>query len=232
MTKKEVTMKTQTSHAAAVYLDQLLMLAGETGLTTKRNHDSAGQQQVPSRQLSKENPMNTSCSNVLRFIRVLALTGILTLVGLASQARAQSLIWDPTLKNCTQQNCGAVFFNGISQKNAFGDSIPFTVQVFANAGECLRLEVAAESADMKAVVVSPSGTIWRNDDFYGLRPLVTALADVKGYYTVHINYWNGNQPTSTPQLFTLAYGRYVSGTPTNCPSTTTPFLAEETSKGN
>jgi hypothetical protein len=174
--------------------------------------------------------MNTSCSNALRFTRFLALTGILVLVGLASQARAQSLIFDPSLKNCTLQNCGATFVNGISLKTAFGDSVPFTVQVFANVGDCLRLEVTSESADMKTVVVSPSGTTWINDDFYGLRPLVTARADVKGYYTVHINYWNGNQSTNTLQLFTLAYGRYVAGTPTNCPAPAIPSLEAPISK--
>jgi len=179
----------------------------------------------------KENPMNASCSNARRFIRLLALTGILAFVGLASQARAQSLIWDNVLDSCTQQNCGAIFINGISDKDAYGDSIPFTAQVFADVNECLRLEVTSQSDDMKMVVVSPSGATWRNDDFYGLRPLVTAHADVKGYYTVHINRYNGNQATNTVQLFSLAYGRYVSGTPTNCPSATAPSISASASKG-
>jgi hypothetical protein len=174
--------------------------------------------------------MNTFSSKALRFIPLLALTLIASLVGPGSPARAESLIWDGILKNCTQQNCGATFLNGASLMNAYGESIPFTAQVFAQPGECIRLEVTSQSADMKTVLVSPSGKIWRNDDFYGFRPLVTAHADVRGYYTVHINYWNGNPGISTVQLFTLAYGRYVFGTPTNCPSETVPFMNAQTSK--
>jgi hypothetical protein len=142
---------------------------------------------------------------------------------------AADLIFDPALNACTTLNCNAVILNGISLKSSFGDSISYTSQVFAGAGECIRLDVFSESADMKMVLVSPSGTVWRNDDRSpgsDLRPLITAQADVKGYYTVQINFWNGNQATNTLQFFSLAYGRYVVGTSTNCPSVISPFARQ------
>src|SRR5450631_1009889 len=98
--------------------------------------------------------MNISYAKAFRCIPSLVLTGLVGVAGAASPARAESLIWDGSLKNCTQQNCGAVFLNGISQKNAFGDSVPFTASLFASAGECLRLEATNQSADMEITVAS------------------------------------------------------------------------------
>jgi hypothetical protein len=123
-------------------------------------------------------------------------------------------------------NCGAVVLNGISQRNAVGDSVPFTAQLFADVGECMRLDVIGQNADMEIVLVSPSGRTWRNDDFNGDRPLITAHGDVKGYYTVQINFFNGVPLVNSLQSFTLAYGRYVRGTANNCPSQTTPFFTK------
>jgi hypothetical protein len=141
---------------------------------------------------------------------------------------AADLIYEQPLNTCTTLNCNAVVLNGISLKNAFGNSISYTSQVFASAGECIRLDVFSESADMKMVLVSPSGAVWRNDDRSpgDLRPLITAQADVNGYYTVQINFYDGNQATNTLQTFSLAYGRYAVGTSTNCPSVISPFARQ------
>ncbi|WP_375515072.1 hypothetical protein [uncultured Nostoc sp.] len=139
-------------------------------------------------------------------------------------AWAGSTIFDPVVDNCTTVNCGSVDISGISEKNAFGDSVPFIVQVFGDANECIRLDVVFQSADTKIVLVSPSGKIWSNDDTNGTRPLVVAIGDVKGYYTVQINYYNGNQAINSGQAFTLAYGRYVSTNSANCSSPTVSAL--------
>jgi hypothetical protein len=120
--------------------------------------------------------------------------------------------------DCTPTNCLAVVFTSISEKNAFGDSVPFIIQVFAEPNECLRIDVFNESADQEIVLVSPSGAVWRNDDRASgdNRPLITAATDVKGYYTVQINQFTGNQAINTGQIFSFAYGRYVLGNPGNC----------------
>jgi hypothetical protein len=46
------------------------------------------------------------------------------------KASVESLIYSGTYK-CTALNCGAVVINGISVKNTFGNSVPFTIQVGA-----------------------------------------------------------------------------------------------------
>ena len=148
-----------------------------------------------------------------------------TTVGRATNPpQMESLIFDRRVDNCDVQNCGAVLISGQSQRNNFGDSIPYTAGIYADANECLRLEITyqvtkapPEPADLQIVLVSPTGSIWRNDDLHGTRPVVTARTDVKGRYTVHINQSKGVQPINSIQTFGLAYGRYVIGTPVNCP---------------
>jgi len=160
---------------------------------------------------------------------MLAIGTFIAIAPIVPQARADSLVFDG-FDTCTTQNCNAVVLNGISQKNAFGDSVPFTLEVFGDVNQCIRLEVTSETADQEIVLVSPSGGVWRNDDFFGNRPLITARADVKGYYTVQINFFSGSQPVNTLQLFTLAYGLYNLGNAANCPSPSNPFLANKNVK--
>lgn len=139
--------------------------------------------------------------------------------------QVKSLIYDRGVDSCNVLNCGAVFISGQSQRNNFGDSIPFTAEIYADANECLRLEVnylvtkvPAPAADMQIVLVSPTGSIWRNDDSNYTRPIVTARTDVKGHYTVHVNQSKGLPPMNSVQTFGLSYGRYIIGTPVNCPN--------------
>jgi len=171
-----------------------------------------------------------SIKAVSRYGQLLTVGAILALSATASPVRGAELVFDGSVDTCTTQNCGAVFLNGITQKNAFGDSVPFTLEVFNDVNNCIRLEVTGQTADMEIVLVSPSGGVWRNDDFFGNRPLITARGDVKGYYTIQINYFNGNQPINTGQGFVLAYGRYVPGTAVNCPTPAAPFLASQNTK--
>jgi hypothetical protein len=138
-----------------------------------------------------------------------------------SEAEAADLIYSPGPSNCTRTNCVGPVLNGISMKNINGDSISFTTQVFADAGECVRLDVTNEDVPMKMVLVSPSGTFWPNDGRTAAdpRPLIMARADVRGYYTVQINVSpKSQQPVNSLQGFTLDYGRYVYGNAFNCPS--------------
>ena len=156
---------------------------------------------------------------VLTFKKFLFLTALLCSGGIAlspNTAGAGALVFD-TVDNCTTLNCRAVFLNGISQRNAFGDTVPFILQVFADENQCIRLDVTSQNDNMEIVLVSPSGLVWRNDNFNGTRPLVTARANVKGYYTVQISQANGVPLVNSVQLFRLAYGLYVPGTMNNCP---------------
>jgi hypothetical protein len=75
---------------------------------------------------------------------------------------------------------------------------------------------------MHIVLVSPIGSIWRNDDLNDTLAVITARTDVKGHYTVQINYSGGLQQINSIQNFGVSYGRYILGTPVNCP---TPAVA-------
>ncbi|MGH6841929.1 MAG: hypothetical protein ACREDV_07545, partial [Methylocella sp.] len=102
----------------------------------------------------------------------------------------KSLVYDAQVDNCDVLNCGAVFISGESQHNNFGDAIPFTAEIYADANECLRLEVAyqitkvqARHAGLQIVLVSPTGSVWRNGELNNTNPVITARTEVKGYYT-------------------------------------------------
>ena len=149
-----------------------------------------------------------------------------TAVGRATNPpQMKSLTYDTGVDNCDAVNCGAVFINGQTQRNNAGDSIPFTAEIYADANECLRLAVTYQATKaqvqptgVRIVLVSPSGSIWRNGDPNDARPVVTARTDVKGHYTVQISHSNDLHPGNFVQNFGLAYGRYVLGTPVNCPT--------------
>ncbi len=188
---------------------------------------------------------NSAFQNVLTFVSLTALPlAVSTIVaeargiGVGHQSQMQllsagratnpqqmrSLLLDGGVDHCTTLNCGAVFINGKSQRNTSSGSIPFTTEIYAGANECLRLEVTYQSsllhlrpADMKIVLVSPSGSVWMNDHVSESRPVVTAITDVEGHYTVQINQSTDLAPMNSVQDFGLAYGRYVVGTPVNCP---------------
>lgn len=148
-----------------------------------------------------------------------------TAVGRAmNPPQLKSLVYDARVDTCDVINCGAVLINGQTARNHAGDSVPYTAEIYADANECLRLEVThqstkepAQNAGMRIVLVSPTGSIWRNDGLSDTRPVLTARTDVKGHYTVQVNYSGGLQQTNSIQNFFLAYGRYHLGTPVNCP---------------
>lgn len=160
----------------------------------------------------------------IRSITLAGVFAIVTPVLPIGEAAAAELNFTGYAGACSTLNCNAATLNGISFKTGPGDSVSWSSQLFADVGECIRLDVFAQSADMELVLVSPSGAVWKNDDRNAstdFRPLIRARADVKGYYTVQANYFSGNQAVNSLQTFSLAYGRYRIGS-FNCPTAYTP----------
>lgn len=106
-----------------------------------------------------------------------------------------------------------------------GNSQPWTAELYAGAGQCLRLFVTSTAFDSELTVVAPNGTVYRDDDSGGsLRPLVkVASAPIRGWYTVQVASYSG-APTNAN--FTLLYGTYTAGNP-NCANGTTPVFSNE-----
>jgi len=136
-------------------------------------------------------------------------------VGISTAAYAGGEIYDPTSSSCTTLNCSTISV-GATVKS-FGDVSAgrWVAEVFAAEGQCLRLFVSQQFADLETVVVAPNGAVYRNDDggVGGgdgvLRPLVKIdPTPNNGWYTVSIGHFAGAAVTGN---FTLRYGRYPSG---------------------
>lgn len=141
---------------------------------------------------------------------------------LATSATATP-IFDPTVRDCETRNCSAVVLGGTA--NGFLNApMPWTVQVYAGARECLRLEVISQEADMEMRIVAPDGSkTWLSDDSGELPcPLCPVLAiptrQQPGWYTVHVGEFGG---ASVQANFTIAYGRYARTSP-NCTASASP----------
>lgn len=140
----------------------------------------------------------------------------------STEARAGSEIYDSTLSNCSTVNCSSIVFDGVTNRNNVNQAIPFTIPVYSSGNECMRLDVTRQTIDLKAVLISPSGKVWINDDGGGnSRPLIKANTDVAGWYTLQLYFYNGAGPLGS-NSFTLAYGLYNTGN-LNCSSPTTPL---------
>ncbi len=140
----------------------------------------------------------------------------------ASEAFAGGEIFDPTVDATSVANGGAVIINA-TVKSFPPSAGRWVAEVFAGAGECLRLAVTSQFADLEIVVVAPNGSAFRDDDGGGaLRPLVKIRGTPNnGWYTVSIGHFNGGAVTGN---FTLAYGRYNSAN-ANCNTPTVPRAA-------
>lgn len=144
---------------------------------------------------------------------ILPLAGLVVAVS-AGQAWAGSKIFS--------SGTSPMVVNGSVEANASNNTDPFLAQVFTTGGECLRIAVTSQGADLKATLVSPSGRVWRDDDSNGsLRPLIKAITDVRGWYPLSIAHFAGNPVNAD---FTMQVRRLASTDPL-CASATTPALA-------
>jgi hypothetical protein len=136
--------------------------------------------------------------------------GILVALAASNAAWAGGQV-ESTRSTCSPINCAGMTMRGIHQVNE-----PFVIQVFARAGECLRLDVSTQTADMALLVVAPSvnfGQISDDRDVGDTRPLLALDAlPWTGWYTVAVSPFDVDQATAR---FTLEYGRYPGGNP-NC----------------
>jgi hypothetical protein len=104
---------------------------------------------------------------------------------------------------------------------------PFVVQIFSSGGECVRVEGLSQGTDLEAVLVSPNGQVWRDDDGAGsLRPLIKAItpSGIRGWYTLQVSHFAGGHAAANYSDFSLAYGRFAS-TSASCSGATVPFSA-------
>jgi len=145
---------------------------------------------------------------------------VLSLLGIIVNTSAGATnLFDPTVSATTVLDGDSVRLDGtINDTN--GNSQPWTAELYAASGECLRLFVTSTAFDGKLTVTAPDGQVFRDDDSGGLlRPLVKiANTPVRGWYTVQVAEWTG-APTNAN--FTLLYGRYTAGNP-NCAGGTVP----------
>ncbi|WP_036282360.1 hypothetical protein [Methylocystis sp. ATCC 49242] len=133
-------------------------------------------------------------------------------------------IFDPSVSSCTGLNCSSIVMGGTVLNSVGLSTARWEAAVYANRGECLRLDEIAmfgTGADDEIVVVGPNGTVWRNDDFTGLRPRVAFIAPLRGWYYVTIARFNG--APAPEHDFYLAYGRYIGTGNPNCASPTPGF---------
>lgn len=140
-----------------------------------------------------------------------------------SNVLAGARIFDQT-DSCTTINCKSAVLNGTYNFDSTDVPDPFTVQVFAFDRLCLRLEITTTDipSDLEMVLVSPNGTVWRDDNSgSGLHPLIKAdtTRAGTGWYTLHISQTDGLDPTTN---FILRHGRYALPN-TNCSSPTPPL---------
>ena len=155
-------------------------------------------------------------------VRSLTALALATLGGLTlAEPAGATTINDTSVSTCTGANCSSERVIGsITTHGSF--AIPWTIQVGAIAGECVRLETQLASSDLEVVAVSPSGQVFRDDDGgTGNLSLVKISPAESGWYTVQVARFNG---TPAAENFTLRYGRYSAGNP-NCSGPTAPTLS-------
>lgn len=128
---------------------------------------------------------------------------------LATTAAWAGAQYESPMSSCTALNCSGMTIRGIQQSNE-----PFVIQVYARAGECLRLDIGQQSEDAAMVVLYPSVFYeWYNDDRDhdggDFRPLI-GIDPVPwtGWYTVVVSYFDLDDRVTR---FTLDYGRYPGG---------------------
>ena len=142
-------------------------------------------------------------------------------LGFTSVAFGGSLITDGR-NSCIAMNCNSQNISGVSRAEE-----PFVIQVFAQAGECLRLAVTGQTGDLAMGVFTATPLFHFVDDDSGvnLRPLIKIDPTPNtGFYVVALSHFAGDPVDIT---FTLRYGRYDAGN-VNCFNPTPSSLASVT----
>ena len=139
---------------------------------------------------------------------------------------AATNMFDPRpLRNCTTVNCGSSIISGtVLQSSDF--PLPWVAQIGAGDGECLRIDVTEQGANLEAVLISPSGQVWRNSSgVAGGQGPVLRINDIpqNGWFTLQLSHQDG-LPVNAD--FTLAFGRYLTNTNVNCLPTVQPVLED------
>ena len=165
-----------------------------------------------------------------RTVGAAALLGLTPVIAV-SEAMAGTYVFDPTTDPCGQPNCSSEQVSGtvgeLTGAQSTENLLPWTLQVFATRGLCLRLEVLSQDQDLIMNVVEPDGSTFFDDDGAGdLRPLVKiANTSDRGWNTVQISRFAGEFPDTSGSNFRLAYGTYPAGN-ANC-ANPTQDLAED-----
>jgi hypothetical protein len=138
------------------------------------------------------------------------LWGIVMATLTSGMASAGSQI-ESLVSACSTINCAGQTILGTHQSTE-----PFVTQIFARAGECLRLDVSQQSADTALRVVGPTVNVTfgnNNRKASDTRPLLRLDELVAtGWYTVLVSFQGAG---STLVRFRLDYGRYPGGN-ANC----------------
>ena len=158
-------------------------------------------------------------------LKAAALAALVVASGAAASA---SEINDPTVGSCTTNNCSSIEVIGQvfrSTVNGVVRAKPFVVQAFGGPNECLRFETNYQAQDLELTVVTPDGTVYRDDDGSSLCAVCSLVKLVtpptqRGWYTVHVSHYGGAPVDAEFRLF---YGRYTAANP-NCSNSTAPAL--------
>jgi hypothetical protein len=149
-----------------------------------------------------------------------------TLFGLlASGSSAAEL--STVRQTCTTANCGATVLYGRLNKSdrccGFDNlTLPWIVQVYAAAGECLRLHVTQKTGNVELVAIAPgSHRAWRNGAAAGPLLKIRTAQGEAGWFLVQVNDAAGDPRDSN---FTLRYARYAATNP-NCNAPSAPLPA-------
>jgi len=152
---------------------------------------------------------------------LITLSVLASLGALAASHAGATIMYDPSVSTATGIGASSVTING-SMTDIPDFTEPWVGELYAQAGECVRLAVITTLFDSELTVAAPNGTVFRDDDSGGdLKPLVRiASAPVTGWYTVQVAHFSG-VPVSAN--FTLKYARYNGGNP-NCAVATAPLV--------
>jgi hypothetical protein len=160
-------------------------------------------------------------------MRKFLIPAVAAFIGAASQAQAGP-IYDPTVSTCQGLNCSSIVLGGTLFAVGSGSAGQWVQEVFAGAGQCVRLQVLNSGIDLAMTVVAPNGAIYENDQgggsCFNCPTVKIGSAPKTGWYSVNIAQYLGNPAEGS---FTLAYGVYPRGNP-NCSSPTPPLSTAAT----